>query len=112
MKKKGKLNHNISKLEDIKHILFQIFDLFPLNTKKHLDYLDFKKAYFMYVDKNYLNKQDVFSNIVAIKNSMNDQRFNFNLPENHVINITGNYLVGILEGALRSSRTGEAEVFI
>ena len=52
----------------------------------------------MYVDRNDLNKQDVFSNIVAIKNSMNDQRINFNLPENHVINITGNYLVGILEG--------------
>ena len=29
---------------------------------------------------------------------MNDQRTIFNLPENHVINITGNYLVGLLEG--------------
>ena len=88
----------ISKLEDIKHILFQIFDLFPLNTKKHLDYLDFKKAYFMYVNRKNLNKQVVFADIADIKNSMNDQRTIFNLPENHVINITGNYLVGLLEG--------------
>ena len=29
---------------------------------------------------------------------MNDQRTIFNLPENHVIIITGNYLVGLLEG--------------
>lgn len=88
----------ISKLVDIANILFPIFDLFPLNTKKHLDYLDFKKAYFMFINRNDLNKQDVFSKIVAIKNSMNDQRINFNLPLNHIINITGNYLLGILEG--------------
>ena len=88
----------ISKLEDIESILFQIFDLFPLNTKKHLDYLDFKKAYFMYVNRKNLNKQVVFADIAEIKNSMNDQRTIFNLPENHVINITGNYLVGLLEG--------------
>lgn len=29
---------------------------------------------------------------------MNDKRIQFNLPENHVIIITGNYLVGLLEG--------------
>lgn len=88
----------ISKLEDIEKILFPIFDFFPLNTKKHLDYLDFKKAYFLFVNKNNLNKQDAFSNIITIKNSMNDKRINFNLPEDHVIRITGHYLVGLLEG--------------
>lgn len=59
----------LSKLEDIEKILIPIFYYFPLNTKKHLDYLDFKKAYFMYVNRNNLNKQDVFSNIITIKNT-------------------------------------------
>jgi hypothetical protein len=53
----------------------------------------------MYVnrDTSSLNKQDLFRDIIHIKDSMNDKRVNFDLPEGH-IRITGNYLVGILEG--------------
>jgi hypothetical protein len=36
----------ISKLGDIENILIPLFDKFPLNTTKHLDYLSFKKAFF------------------------------------------------------------------
>lgn len=90
---------SISKLDDIKRVLIPLFEQFSLNTKKHLDYLDFKKAFFMFVnrDTSSLNKQDLFRDIVYIKDSMNDKRVNFDLPEGH-IRITGNYLVGILEG--------------
>src|SRR5690606_1455960 len=68
-------------------------------SKKHLDYLDFKKAFFMFVNRktSSLNKQDLFRDIVHIKDNINDKRVNFDLPEGH-IRITGNYLVGILEG--------------
>jgi hypothetical protein len=90
----------ISELKDIEKILIPLFEQFPLNAKKHLDYLAFKKAFFMYVNRNTisLNKQDLFLEIIKLKNSMNDKRENFELPKNHQIRITGNYLVGLLEG--------------
>ncbi len=90
----------ISGLNDIEKILIPLFEQFPLNTKKYLDYLAFKKAFFMFINRKTvsLNKQDLFSNIINLKNSMNDKRENFDLPKNHQIRITGNYLVGLLEG--------------
>ena len=53
----------------------------------------------MYINRhsNNLNKEDLFKEIIQLKNSMNDKRINFDLPENH-IRITGNYIVGLLEG--------------
>lgn len=90
---------SISKLDEIKRVIIPLFEQFPLNTKKHLDYLAFKKAFHMYEDRKTSSstKQDLFKDIVRIKDSMNDKRVDFNLPEGH-IRITGNYLVGILEG--------------
>lgn len=63
-----------------------MFEEFPLNTKKHLDYLAFKKAFFMYINRNTsnLNKEDLFEKIILLKDSMNDKRINFDLPENHI----------------------------
>lgn len=89
----------ISRIEDIKEVLIPVFEQFPLNTKKYLDYLAFKKAFFMYINRNTsnLNKEDLFRDIIQLKDSMNDKRINFDLPENH-IRITGNYLIGLLEG--------------
>ena len=37
-------------------------------------------------------------NIIKLKEGMNSKRVNFVLPEDHNIVITGNYLVGLLEG--------------
>src|SRR5207302_9220021 len=87
----------ISKASDIKNILITVFEQFPLNTKKHLDYLSFKKAFFMYInrDNSELDKEDLYTQILQLKNSMNDKRVDFDLPENH-IRITGSYLVGLL----------------
>jgi hypothetical protein len=89
----------ISRIEDIRDILILVFEEFPLNTKKHLDYLAFKKAFLMYInrDSSNLSKEDLFKEIILLKDSMNDKRINFDLPENH-IRITGNYIVGLLEG--------------
>ena len=38
----------ISQLSDIESVLIPLFEKFPLNTTKYLDYLDFKKAFFMF----------------------------------------------------------------
>ena len=91
---------SISKLSDIETILIPLFDEFPLNTTKHLDYLNFKKAFFMFKNRksSKLNLQYLYSIIIKLKDSMNDKRINFVLPESHNIRITGNYLVGLLEG--------------
>lgn len=45
-----------------------------------------------------LNKQDLYSDIIQLKDSMNDKRVFYDLPVGHRIRITGNYLVGLLEG--------------
>lgn len=90
----------ISQLSDIETILIPLFEGFPLNTVKFLDYLSFKEAFFMYKNRksSTLGLQNVYSEIIKLKDSMNDKRINFVLPEFHSIRITGNYLVGLLEG--------------
>jgi hypothetical protein len=90
----------ISELSAIETILIPLFEQFPLNTTKHLDYLAFKKAFFMFKlrKSSELNKQDLYTKIIEIKDSMNDKRINCDLPADHRIRITGNYLVGLIEG--------------
>jgi hypothetical protein len=71
--------------EDILKII-EIFDKYPLNTSKYLNYLAFKEGYQIY---NNDNKKDlVLKNILALKDSMNKKRVFFELPSNHSIKIT------------------------
>lgn len=90
----------ISQLSAIETILIPIFEQFPLNSTKHLDYLAFKEAFFRFKNRktSKLNKQDLYSNIIKLKDSMNVKRVKYDLPAGHIIRITGNYLVGLLEG--------------
>jgi len=90
----------ISQLSDIEKILIPLFEEFPLNTTKHLDYLAFKKAFLMVFNRrsSELNKPDLYSEILELKHSMNTKRVSDVLPRGHEIRITGNYLVGLLEG--------------
>lgn len=91
---------SISQLNDIETVLMPIFEKFSLNTTKYLDYLYFKKAFIMFRNRKSsgLTVQEVNLNILKLKEGMNSKRENFVLPENHSIVITGNYLVGFLEG--------------
>lgn len=57
-----------------------------------MDYLDFKKAFL-----NHKSNQTNL-NILKLKEGMNNKRVNFVFPKDHNIVITGNYLVGLLEG--------------
>jgi hypothetical protein len=91
---------SISKLNDIETVLIPLFDKFTLNTTKYLDYLDFKKAFFIFKNRksSKLSLQQLNFNIIKLKEGMNSKRVNFVLPKEHSIIITGNYLVGLLEG--------------
>jgi LAGLIDADG endonuclease len=64
---------NVTKKEDILKII-AIFDTYTLNSSKRLDYLDLKKAFYLY---NNRTSKEVFNQILDIKNSMNTQRTNF-----------------------------------
>lgn len=94
------LVYTISQLSAIETILIPLFEQFPLNTTKYLDYLALKKAFFMFKNRksNEFNKQDLYLEIIKLKDSMNDNRVKYDLPVDHHIKITGNYLVGLLEG--------------
>lgn len=89
---------NVTNIEGIK-LLISIFDKYNLNTTKHLDYLDFKQAFNLYInrDKN-LRAELVKCTILELKNKMNTNRVNFNRPENSKIVITKSWLLGFIEG--------------
>jgi hypothetical protein len=89
---------NVTDREGIK-LLISIFDKYNLNTTKYLDYLDFKKAFNLYINtppsfegRGAINKNssaELVKNIVIeLKNKMNTNRFNFDRPENSPIKIT------------------------
>lgn len=83
--------------------LISIFDKYNLNTTKYLDYLDFKKAYYLYKDQN-LNTQDNLNNnkwmedIVYLKSRMNSKRTNLDVPASiDKTSINKNWLLGFIE---------------
>jgi hypothetical protein len=89
----------ISDVSEIKSILLPIFDNFPLNTTKHLDYLCFKEA--INIDLKKIKEPEIrkkmVNHIIHLKNNMNKYRENFELPSDH-IRITPYWLLGLIEG--------------
>lgn len=83
-----------SSLNDIETIIIPLFEKYPLMTKKHLDFIDFRNSFILF-KKRQLDKQN--RQDYDLKSGMNDKRINFSLPEDH-IKITSNYLLGYLEG--------------
>lgn len=84
---------NVTKKKDILKLI-SIFDIYTLNSSKRLDYLDFKKAFYLYNDRTKLSKE-LINQIIEIKNSMNSQRTNFEFSN---INISKSWLLGFIEG--------------
>jgi hypothetical protein len=79
---------NVTDREGIK-LLISIFDKYNLNTTKHLDYLDFKEAFNIYINKDKdLSAELVKETVLELKNRMNTNRVNFDRPENSKIVIT------------------------
>jgi len=77
--------------------LINIFDNYNLNTTKYLDYLDFKKAFDLYHNKNEVLTEQLANKLIELKNGMNSNRTNFDMPANH-IKITAYSLLGLIEG--------------
>lgn len=76
----------VTKVSDILNILIPIFEEFPLNGVKYLDYLAFKEAAINI--KLDLLKSEKLDLIAQIKDNMNSKRVNFELPSSHTIIIT------------------------
>ena len=88
----------ITRKQDL-YKLISIFNKYHLNGVKYLDYIDFVKAYNLYFDRkdNILTKE-LISQILNLKNNMNRNRTNFDIPLNHEIIISDPYLLGLIEG--------------
>jgi hypothetical protein len=77
---------------------FNIFDKYPLNTSKQLNYLAFKQAYGIYhkcrldSQKDGVDSLDLLlktnKELLDLRNTMNSKRVNYIMPEGHSINIT------------------------
>lgn len=73
----------VSNVEGIKYLI-TIFDLYMLNTTKYLDYKDFKEAFSLYHARVGLVTDELKDKILNLKNGMNSNRTNFNMPSNHI----------------------------
>lgn len=79
---------NVTDREGIK-LLISIFDKYNLNTTKYLDYLDFKEAFNLHINKDKdLETKSIKDAIIELKNQMNTNRVNFDRPESSKILIT------------------------
>lgn len=77
--------------------LINIFSNFPLNSTKLLNYLNFKRAFELYTGSK--NKtEDLALEMEKIKNKMNRNRSDYQLPEGHCPVITSHWLLGFVEG--------------
>lgn len=85
----------VSKKEEI-IILINIFSKYNLNTTKHLNFRDWKKAFYIYINRK-LDNTSFDSELLKIKDQMNNNRTNFSMPENHKIKISQYWLLGFVE---------------
>lgn len=93
---------NVTKKDDILKLI-NIFDIYLLNSTKRFDYLDFKKAYYLYHDRDELT-QELINQILDIKNNMNNSRKNLEIllcaggKGGAEFNISKEWLLGFIEG--------------
>lgn len=80
-------------------IILAIFARYNLNSAKHLNYLDFCKAFLLYTkDSGREYRSKLKPILLDILSSMNNSRTNFNLTANRKLHITSNWLLGFVEG--------------
>ena len=77
---------DVTKQKDIA-IIVDIFSNYPLNTLKHLNFLDFKKAYELYVS-NKERTYEFVTEINTLKKGMNANRSDFGTTESRKFRIT------------------------
>lgn len=79
-------------------ILIDIFDRYTFNGIKLLDYLDFKRAFFMYFNRQETLSEALSNLILKVKQGMNTGRESFNMPKDHQLKVTKYWLLGLIEG--------------
>jgi len=95
-------NFSVKNQKDLLTII-NIFDKYPLNTSKNLNYLLWKKGYKLYQDRkksrDSLDKdlKNLTEELVNLKNQMNRKRSDFEQPDNHRVYITPYWLLGFVE---------------
>jgi len=91
-------SYSVTSKEDLVK-LFSIFDRFPLNTSKNLNYLMLKKGYQLYFNRKTSGEvsSDITQEILALKDQMNTKRNSFKQPESHRVIITPYWLLGFVE---------------
>ena len=91
---------NVTKKEDILKLI-NIFDTYLLNSTKRFNFLDFKKAYSLYYNRDLLTPAslrglELTNQILDMKNNMNNLR---EISENlQKFNISKEWLLGFIEG--------------
>ena len=85
----------VTRLKDIA-LLLKIFNDYPLQGSKWLNYKDFTKAFELYVNSD--KGSNIIKEILEIKNGMNKSRTDFKIPKDKEINITPCWLLGFIEG--------------
>lgn len=85
------------------YMLLSIFDKYNLNTTKYLDYLDFRKAFLLYHERDIKeynrDKNKIKDQIVELKNGMNSKRTFFDMfsLRGNKLTITKSWLLGFIE---------------
>ena len=77
----------VTKEEELS-VVISIFDMHKLNTSKYLDYLDFKKAFNIYNDREGFLTEELKNKVLELKDGMNKKRLDFNMPADHKIIVT------------------------
>jgi hypothetical protein len=78
---------SVNKQIEVKKII-DIFNNYPLNSTKYLNFLAFKKAFELYTSSNDKNSADIVQGIAEIRSSMNKSRFDFEMPKDKEFRIT------------------------
>ena len=77
----------VTKEEELS-VVISIFDMHNLNTSKYLDYLDFKKAFNLYFNREEGLTEGLKKRILELKGGMNTKRLDFNMLTEHKIRVT------------------------
>lgn len=85
----------VTRFKDISQLI-NIFDKYPLQGSKWLNYQDFVEAFKLYTNTD--RSAEVLAKIINIKNNMNSLRSDYSIYENKVINLTPYWLLGFIEG--------------
>lgn len=102
------ISGNTSKLIIVKQqeigLIIEIFNNYPLQSSKYLNFLDFKKAFELYKTKTQQPeiRDEIFKKVFEIKKGINTKRLDFTrsgeaLPSKEII-ITPYWLLGFVEG--------------